>query len=320
MSQRPQQYGGGAQYGQQGQGTQGFGQQTGEFGQSPQQFGGGQQFGQGPGGQQPGQRGGQQQGMQGGQGMDVKLEEAISEEMRVALHDLVQSATACEWCAERCIDEGPQMAECIRLCRDVADLATLNVQFIARDSIFGPEAIEVFANAAEACAQECARHGHRHCQECAEVLSRAVQSTRKMLASFGQGSGQMQGGQMQGGQMQSGQLGGGQVGGGGMQQGGQGQWGGQFQGGQFQGGQIQQGEQFPQPQGGSFGQPQGQAFSESPGQQSQLPIEGGGFEAQQGQAYQQPQEGQYGGSQQYGGGQSYEGGSGTQGPPAGGQY
>ena len=81
------------------------------------------------------------------------------------------------------------MAECIRLCRDVADLATLNAQFISRDSVFGPAAVEVFADAAEACAQECARHGHRHCQECAEQLTRAVQSTRKMLASF-EGGGQ----------------------------------------------------------------------------------------------------------------------------------
>jgi len=166
----PQEYGqSGEQYGQQG-----YGQQSGQ----QQQFGGQQQ-------QQTGAPG-------GGQSMDMKLEEGLTEEMRVVLHDLIQSATACEWCAERCIDEGPQMAECIRLCRDVADLATLNVQFISRDSVFGPEAIEVFANAAEACAQECARHGHRHCQECAEQLSRAVQSTRKMLASFGQESGQGQ--------------------------------------------------------------------------------------------------------------------------------
>ncbi|HKJ59624.1 MAG TPA: four-helix bundle copper-binding protein [Halobacteriales archaeon] len=150
---------GGGQYGEQG---------TQPGGQRAQQFGGGQQYGEGAG-RQP---------------TDIKLEEGLTEEMRVVLHDLIQSATACEWCAERCIDEGPGMAECIRLCRDVADLATLNAQFISRDSVFGPAAIEVFADAAEACAQECARHGHRHCQECAEQLTRAVQSTRKMLASF----------------------------------------------------------------------------------------------------------------------------------------
>lgn len=178
-----------------------------------QQFQGGQQYGQGA--QQAQFQGTQPQFQQGGYGttaggaqaqpsMDIKLEEGLTDEMRVALHDFIQSATACEWCAERCIDHGPEMAECLRLCRDVADLATLNAQLIARDSVFGPEAAQVFANAAEACAQECSRHSHRHCQECAEVLSRAVRSTRKMLNSFGQQGGMaVQGQQPGGGGLQS---------------------------------------------------------------------------------------------------------------------
>jgi len=136
-------------------------------------------------------------------GMDLKLDQALTDEMRVALHDFVQSANVCEWCAERCIDHGPEMSECIRLCRDVADLASLNVKLITRDSVFGPELAEVFITAADACAQECARHPHSHCQECFEVLSRAVQSTQKMLTSFqGQQIG-VQGGAGTGGQIQT---------------------------------------------------------------------------------------------------------------------
>lgn len=117
-------------------------------------------------------------------GRNLTLEEGISDEMRVTLHDFVQSANACEWCAAQCLDEGPQMAECIRLCRDVADLARMNTQLLTRDSAFGPEAAEVFVAAAEACADECAQHSHKHCQECAEVLTRAARSTRKMISSF----------------------------------------------------------------------------------------------------------------------------------------
>jgi hypothetical protein len=132
--------------------------------------------------------GGVQTGQQQSMEMDLPLDEAISNEMSVALYDFVESAKACEWCANRCIDEGPQMAECIRLCRDVADLAVLNVQLLARDSVFGPEAAETFISAAEACASECAQHSHRHCQECAAVLDRAIESTRSMLASFGGGT------------------------------------------------------------------------------------------------------------------------------------
>lgn len=177
MAQPMQQYGAGGQTGQQ----QSFGPQQGMQGSTGQQ---GQQYGQQQisGSQQAGATQQQPPG-----GMDQKLEEAISDEMRVALHDFVEAATACEWCAERCIDEGPQMAECLRLCRDVADLATLNIQLLSRDSVFGPEVAEVFAEAAEACGRECAQHPHKHCQECAEVLDRAARSTRKMIASFGPG-------------------------------------------------------------------------------------------------------------------------------------
>lgn len=155
---------------------------------------GGTQFRQPIGTQPTGQPG--HVGQPTGAGLNLTLEEGISDEMRVALHDFVQSANVCEWCAERCIDEGPEMAECVRLCRDVADLATLNVKFLARDSVFGPQVAEAFVTAAEACAQECAQHRHKHCQECAEVLPRAARSVRKMLASFETGQGQ----QLAGGQ------------------------------------------------------------------------------------------------------------------------
>lgn len=170
----------------------GTGQQGQQYGE-PQQIGGQQgqigqqgQYGQQPGQmmQQPGQMAHQPSG-----GLNITLEEGISDEMRVALHDFVQATNACEWCAEQCIDEGPEMGECLRLCRDVADLGALNIQLLARDSVFGPEVAEVFAQAAEACAQECAQHPQKHCQECAEVLPRAARSTRKMLASFGGGQG-----------------------------------------------------------------------------------------------------------------------------------
>jgi len=121
----------------------------------------------------------------------------MSDEMRVALHDFGESARVCEWCADQCIDEGPEMAECIRLCRDVADIATLNSRLLARDSVFGQQAAELFVTAAEACARECANHPHRHCQECAEVLPRAARATRKMLDSFGGGGTPPQGVQSQ---------------------------------------------------------------------------------------------------------------------------
>ena len=203
MSHEPQQYGMESQFEQQ-PGIQATAQGGGGW-QGSQGFAeGGQQGGTTP---QAGGMGGTTQGV----GLDVKLDDALTDQMRVALHDLVAAAHACEWCAERCIDEGPEMAECIRLCRDVADLASLNARLITRDSVFGPDAAEVFVAAADACAQECARHHHRHCQECAEVLPRAVRSVRTMLETIGGTGTQFQGGTGQFQQGSSG-MGGGSVG------------------------------------------------------------------------------------------------------------
>ncbi len=169
-----QQYGQSQQYGQPQQ--QRYRQPQQQYGQpQQQQIGQPQQQTQMTGGQQQ-QTGQEQMTRQVGQ-----FDDQLPGEMRIALEDFEKAAKVCDWCADQCIDEGPQMANCIRLCRDVADLGTLNAKLIARDSVFGPELAEVFARAAEECADECIQHSNAHCQECASVLSRAVDSTYRLL-------------------------------------------------------------------------------------------------------------------------------------------
>lgn len=180
---------GGQQYQPGGQQQYQPGGQQGSAGGGQQRYqSSGQQPAVQPGGQQGlrtgGQRGSQIEAGEAPQSPAGEFESSLTSDMRLALHDFVQAATVCEWCADRCITEGPEMAECIRLCRDVADLALQNVQFMARDSPFGPEIAETFAIAAEECADECARHSQPHCQECANELRRAVDSTWRMLESF----------------------------------------------------------------------------------------------------------------------------------------
>ncbi|WP_223301783.1 four-helix bundle copper-binding protein [Haladaptatus sp. R4] len=201
--QRPMQHsqarsGGGNEYGteyQQGYGQPPVSQQRGRRGGIGQQVpnqGYGGETGPGGMGQREMAQGGTTQrggiGQQIGRGMTQpggQFDDQLPGEMRVALEDFEQAAKVCDWCADKCLDEGPEMAECIRLCRDVADLGTLNTKLIARDSVFGPELAEIFANAAEECASECMRHQNPHCQECASVLSRAVDSTYRLLDQLG---------------------------------------------------------------------------------------------------------------------------------------
>ena len=181
-----------SQYEQAGQQPGTGGQETGDQWTGGQGMTGQGGTDQGTGGQQP-QPGGQamtsqQMGSQGmgGQQIGLTLDDVLTGEMRLALEDFTEVAQVCEWCADQCIAEAdPMMVECIRLCRDVADLARLNMALLARDSIFGPEAAETFAMAAKACADECAQHQHAHCQECARICRQAAESTWEMLATLG---------------------------------------------------------------------------------------------------------------------------------------
>ena len=183
--------------------------------QQPLQYGASAQASQGPetiqppGSQQPqfGSQGGQQQvaqpaGMTQQGSMGIRFEAGITNEMQTALFDIAESIKVCEWCADQCLDEGPGMATCVRLCEDVTEIGALNLELGARDSMFSLDAAELFLSAAEACRDECARHSHAHCQDCAQVLDRAVQSTRQLLSSFGGGG--MAGGQVGGGQSMGG--------------------------------------------------------------------------------------------------------------------
>lgn len=112
--------------------------------------------------------------------MALQAIDHADEQMQACIDNCFEAAQVCEWCADACLDEGEEMARCIRLCRDVADLTTLHARFMSRNSGYHAELASICADAAEACAQECEKHDHEHCQECAEVLPACVESCREM--------------------------------------------------------------------------------------------------------------------------------------------
>ena len=94
-----------------------------------------------------------------------------------------EAAQASEWCATECAREGDaDMARCIELCRDVADLTTLHARLMARDSAYSSDLAATCADLCEECADECARHDDEHCQVCADVLRECVDSCRDMAS------------------------------------------------------------------------------------------------------------------------------------------
>ncbi|MEM4781867.1 MAG: four-helix bundle copper-binding protein [Halalkalicoccus sp.] len=106
----------------------------------------------------------------------------LDDEMEACMDNCLEAAQACEWCADACAEEGEGMAECIRLCRDVADLTALHARFMARGSRYHGELASVCADECEECADECAQHDHEHCQVCAEVLRECAETCRGMAA------------------------------------------------------------------------------------------------------------------------------------------
>ncbi|MDF9745049.1 four-helix bundle copper-binding protein [Natrinema salsiterrestre] len=106
-----------------------------------------------------------------------------NEEMEECIDSCFECVQACEWCADECADEGEEMAKCVRLCRDVADIASLHARFMVRNSSYHEELAEMNADLCEECADECERHDAKHCQVCVDVLRKCAETCRNMASS-----------------------------------------------------------------------------------------------------------------------------------------
>lgn len=106
----------------------------------------------------------------------------LSDEERECIENCNEATEVCEWCADECLGDS-DMERCARLCRDVADVASLHARFMARDSNYSSELAEVCAGVCEECAEECARHDADHCQACVDVLQECVESCRNMMSA-----------------------------------------------------------------------------------------------------------------------------------------
>lgn len=100
----------------------------------------------------------------------------------------LECVVACEMCSDACLDEdNPQeLARCIRLDRDCAEVCAAAARAMARG---GPQAMEicrVCADVCDACATECARHAmhHDHCRVCADACRKCAEWCRRMSGAM----------------------------------------------------------------------------------------------------------------------------------------
>ncbi|WP_231378771.1 hypothetical protein [Natrinema sp. J7-1] len=180
----------------------------GTSGQHPRPMGGGQQP-MTSGQQQP--TAGAPQPMSGGQqpsgqamaGQEAQgrqsFENHLTNELRIALEDFTELSHIADWCAKMCASEGPQLATCAAICRDIAELAAFNEKLIARDSMFGPEVADTFVRIAEESLPELRQfQQHSHVAETIAAIDRTMDSCLTLLETVE--GGQQMGGQQMGGQ------------------------------------------------------------------------------------------------------------------------
>jgi hypothetical protein len=96
-----------------------------------------------------------------------------------------ECANACDHCATACLTEpnAAEMARCVRLDMDCAQLCRLAAGFMARGSELAAQLCQVCADVCEACGEECARHKNDHCQKCAEACRRCAEECRRMAGA-----------------------------------------------------------------------------------------------------------------------------------------
>lgn len=96
-----------------------------------------------------------------------------------SLHDCM---VACNHCYDACLqeDDVKMMTACIRLDRECADFCSYFEQAISRGTPFIAELAAVCAKICEACARECEKHSHEHCQQCAKVCFACAELCRQV--------------------------------------------------------------------------------------------------------------------------------------------
>ncbi|RWZ60570.1 four-helix bundle copper-binding protein [Halobacillus fulvus] len=96
-----------------------------------------------------------------------------------ALHRCME---ACNHCYDACLKEEDvkHMADCIRLDRECADMCGFLEQALVRNTPFASELAEVCAKICQACGDECGKHDHDHCQQCAEACHACADACRSI--------------------------------------------------------------------------------------------------------------------------------------------
>ena len=95
------------------------------------------------------------------------------------LIEALNNCTAhCNYCADACLDEEnmAMMKECIRTDRVCAEVCSTLSQVLATSYSDIQGLVDFCRKTCEACAEECSKHEHQHCQDCAEACKKCAEA------------------------------------------------------------------------------------------------------------------------------------------------
>ena len=106
-----------------------------------------------------------------------------------AVHHAMYCAKMALSCADACAAEEMDMAQCIRLCSDTADVCEattrLGLRRTGHNEKILVEMLEFCARVCDECAAECEKHDHEHCKLCAQICRECAADCRRAAESIG---------------------------------------------------------------------------------------------------------------------------------------
>ena len=108
-----------------------------------------------------------------------------TEELILAARHAMLCSLFCTSCADACVAEDMDMAQCIRNCLDCADVCSATARLAVRRTAQNIDVLrsqlETCIKGCETCGAECDKHDNPHCQLCAKMCRECADDCRKAL-------------------------------------------------------------------------------------------------------------------------------------------
>ncbi|WP_445492405.1 four-helix bundle copper-binding protein [Niallia sp. 03133] len=107
----------------------------------------------------------------------------VDERDQLLIQALEECMVACNHCLMECLAEENvgMMIDCIRIDRECAEFCAYLEQAIIRKSPYILDLTKLCLSVCKACAEECSKHDHKHCQYCADICRQCADECEKYL-------------------------------------------------------------------------------------------------------------------------------------------